>query len=436
MERPARPRPPARQVLASSGATGTGAAYVGAREAIALLDVRLPTLYAYVSRGLVRSVPGPSRRGRLYARADLEQLKARHDARAGHGAVAADALRWGQPVLDSAITRIDPDGPTYRGHSAKALAEADVPFEAVADLLWRGGALEKPSRWAADGFGYEPERLRSMLRVEGPPVGPFRRLMFALLLLAAADPDGSRSLGDEEECARARTLLVRLPAALCIEDEARSAAVLAAPSMARGVAIALGAPDTAEAARVINRCLIVCADHELNASTFGVRVAASTGCEVYACLVAALAILSGHRHGGAPASLDVLLRGLESPSEAVALVERRGRAGDALPGFGHRLYPVGDARADVLLDAARPHATGNRELGILFAVIDAMRDAGREMPNLDTGLVAVIRYLELPAEAAGALFAIGRIAGWIAHILEQRSSGYLLRPRARYVGPP
>jgi citrate synthase len=181
--------------------------------------------------------------------------------------------------------------------------------------------------------------------------------------------------------------------------------------MARGVALAVGAPDTAEAASVINRCLVLCADHELNASTFGVRVAASTGCEIYACLVAALAILSGHRHGGASAALDAMLRGLESPSEARALVERRGRAGDALPGFGHRLYPDGDARAGVLLDVARPHASHNRELGILFALIDAMRDAGREAPNLDAGLVAVVRHLELPAEAAGAIFAMGRPRG-------------------------
>jgi citrate synthase len=260
--------------------------------------------------------------------------------------------------------------------------------------------------------------------------------MLALPMLATVDPDMRHPGSVDDECARARTLLVRLRAALCAEDPARSAAALVAPSMARGVAIAMGAPDTPEATRAIDRCLVLCADHELNASTFAARVAASAGCDLYACLVAALAVLSGARHGGMAASVDAMLREVASPADARAFVEERGREGDALPGFGHRLYPGGDARADVLLAIARPHAASNPALATLFAVVDAMRAAGRELPNLDIGLVAVVRHLDLPTDAAGALFAIGRTAGWIAHVLEQRAAGYLLRPRARYVGPP
>src|SRR6185312_6059229 len=105
--------------------------WVDARAAAKLLGIDLRTLYAYVSRGQVHSVAGERGRKRLYAVEDLDRLKTRRDARAGHGAVAAGALRWGEPVLDSAITKITPEGPVYRGRSAIELAAAGIPFENV-----------------------------------------------------------------------------------------------------------------------------------------------------------------------------------------------------------------------------------------------------------------------------------------------------------------
>src|SRR5580765_1148191 len=111
--------------------------YVDARTAAKHLGIQLRTLYAYVSRGAVRSLPGEHGRPRLYALADVERLRVRRDARKGHGAVAAGALRWGEPVLDSAVTAITPRGPAYRGRHALDLAPA-ARFEDVAELLWSG----------------------------------------------------------------------------------------------------------------------------------------------------------------------------------------------------------------------------------------------------------------------------------------------------------
>src|SRR5262249_47337853 len=118
--------------------------YASAGEAARFLGVKLATLYAYASRGLVQSIAGPGgRRGRQYAVADLARLKARHAARAGHAAVAGRATRCGAPVPESASTSIGAEGPVYRGHAAVALAEAGTSFEQVAELLWSGQLPER-----------------------------------------------------------------------------------------------------------------------------------------------------------------------------------------------------------------------------------------------------------------------------------------------------
>src|SRR5882672_11758453 len=121
--------------------------WVDARSAARHLGIAVRSLYAYVSRGVVRSMPGSRGRPRLYALADLERLRTRRDARAGHGAVAAGALRWGEPVLDSAITAITPRGPAYRGRLATELAASGARFENVAELLWSGFLPDQPVLW-------------------------------------------------------------------------------------------------------------------------------------------------------------------------------------------------------------------------------------------------------------------------------------------------
>ena len=135
-------------------------AWLSGSEAAAFLGVKRETLYAYASRGLVLSEPGTHGRGRRYRREDLERLKARSDARAGHGAVAAGALRWGEPVLASALTSIDEGGPRYRGHRAVDLA-ARASFEAVAELLWTGTLPDRRPDWPVEGLGLRAAKLAS-----------------------------------------------------------------------------------------------------------------------------------------------------------------------------------------------------------------------------------------------------------------------------------
>ncbi|MGK4006619.1 citrate synthase family protein [Sorangium sp. So ce1036] len=417
-------------------------AYVTGAEAAELLGVKRETLYAYASRGMLRGVPGGKGRARLYLRADIERLKARHDARAGHGPVAAEALRWGEPVLESALTAIGPRGPVYRGNEAVALALADVPFDAVAELLWTGelpaaGApAPRPAR-----LSVRPAKLAALLP-EGAP--PFTALALAVPALGAHDmtrhvgaPSGDgRIPTSDAERARARALVRAMAALVGLGRDARRAtAALEAEGTAQRLLVALGANPSKKAERAVNRALLVSADHELNASTFAVRVAASTGADLYACVSAGLAALSGPRHGGVTDRVEALVAEAGRPERAAAAVHERLRRGEPIAGFGHRLYPEGDPRARALLDTARGLAPHSAALRTVLALVDALRDAGLDPPSLDMGLVAIAAALGLPAGSAAAMFAVGRAAGWIAHAFEQREAGYMLRPRARYTGP-
>ncbi|MBL8969198.1 MAG: helix-turn-helix domain-containing protein, partial [Myxococcales bacterium] len=160
------------------------------REAAALLGVKRETLYAYASRGLVRSEPGGPGRERRYSREDLERLKARRDARSGHGPVAAGALRWGEPVLESALTAIDPAGPRYRGHPSAELA-ATHTLEAVAELLWSGTLPAAAPSWQLAGPGLRVASLTALLPPAAPPLLTRARAVPALA--AAHPPRGNRA---------------------------------------------------------------------------------------------------------------------------------------------------------------------------------------------------------------------------------------------------
>jgi citrate synthase len=195
----------------------------------------------------------------------------------------------------------------------------------------------------------------------------------------------------------------------------------------------------ASGADLVRRALVLSADHELNASTYVARCVASTGASPYGAVIAAIEALSGPRHGGQATADEFLLRELMQASDIKSVLARHlqrgplGFAGEAVPGFGHPLYPGGDPRAAHLLQTlSAPRLV--RRAGAALKVIREAATIVERPPNFDLALAAVSAVLKLPPGSALAMFLIGRSVGWAAHCIEQYASGAIIRPRARYVG--
>ncbi|MBS2012812.1 MAG: helix-turn-helix domain-containing protein [Deltaproteobacteria bacterium] len=404
--------------------------WITTAEAARLLGVKRETLYAYTSRGLVRSAPTAGSRERVYHREDVERLRTRSLARSGHAAVAASALRWGEPVLETRVGAIDAGGPRYRGKSAVEMAKQGSSFEEVCGLLWEGSFVLGPEL-AQRRLGASLAHLRGLLRAGGEP---FDGMLVTAAALAASEPRAEPTV--EMARVRAPVLLRRLVAACGLPRGADAVnGAIEAETVARAVLVALGGRTTNDRVAAMNEALVVSADHELNASTFAARIAASSAASLPACAMAALGALSGPLHGALTARVEALVTEIGKPERAAVVVGERLSRGESVPGFGHPLYPEGDPRGALLMEVAQRIGAKTPRVRVLVAAANAMQLVARERPTLDLGLVALAAALGLPKGAALAIFACGRIAGWVAHVLEQREAGFLLRPRARYVGP-
>jgi citrate synthase len=184
----------------------------------------------------------------------------------------------------------------------------------------------------------------------------------------------------------------------------------------------------------VRAALVLCADHELNVSAFAARVVASTGAHLHATVCAGLSALSGPRHGGATARAYALISDARDAGSPRDFIAERLQRGDDLPGFGHALYPHGDPRAAELLARLRARHAGEPVMQELDAIVHAAEDTSGQRPNIDLMLAAICHVHALPATPALVMFAAGRLAGWLAHALEQQAMGKLIRPRARYAG--
>lgn len=386
--------------------------WLDARAATRLLDVNRATLYAYVSRGFVRSEPVPGRpRERRYAREDVDRLRVRAEERRNPEKAAANALRWGVPILESSITLIADGKLYYRGQDVCELARTRS-LEEVAALIWCGS-------FEADIFDTP---LHVISGAAGPDLPFINRAQSVLPLVAARDELAFdlRARNVAQTGWRIVNLLTSVAAASQDLD-----------GTVEETLVREWAPKKKDAAKLIRAALIVCADHELNVSAFTARCIASAASNPYSVVLGGLAALEGTKHGGATARVDALWRELRRARDVRAKLTERLRRGETIDGFGHPLYPNGDPRASLLLEMLPKSA----ELTYARNLAESVDSVLGEKPNLDLALVAVERVLDLPRGSALALFAIGRTIGWIAHAIEQYGQDAMIRPRAKYVGP-
>jgi len=359
----------------------------------------------------------------------------------------------------SAICAIDGEAGRlyYRGYEIGDLASA-ASFEEVTHLLWFG---ELPSPAEAAAFAARlratrglPPAVLAALRGLPRDCHPLDALRTAVSLAAAFDPDARA--GDRDATVRkACRLMTLVPESVAAWHRIRRG-LEPAPSRPGGSHTAYflylleGREPTPEVARVLDVVLTLHADHEFNASTFAARVAVATLADLHAAIVAAIATLKGPRHGGANEDVLAMLLEIGDPARAEAFVEARlaARAGlgkreradprARIPGFGHRVYRVDDARARVLRGMAKTmaEATGRTRLFEVAERVYATTTAQTGLPvNVDFFSAVVYDALGVPPDFCTSIFATGRIAGWCAHALEQYADNRLIRPRAEYVGP-
>jgi citrate synthase len=338
----------------------------------------------------------------------------------------------------------------YRGYDIHQLAGA-ATFEEIAYLLQRGAP---PSVAELDGYraglagGRTLGKLVSATLAEiSAAQGPMEALRSLVSLASADDPDKDSNAAAANERKAAR-LTAQQPILVAAYDAARHGRDCPPPdpglSLAANFLLQLrGAAPAERDAEILDTCLVLHADHTMNASTFAARVCAATLSDMHSAVVAALGTLKGPLHGGAN---EQVMRGLEAiraqaganPVAAVArAVQNRLAAGEKIMGFGHRVYKTEDPRATHLREMSAELATRSGD-DTYYRMSRAMEEtvlAEKGLyPNVDFYAATVYHYLDIPTDLFTPVFSVSRMAGWTAHVMEQHADNRLIRPDSEYIG--
>jgi citrate synthase len=383
---------------------------VDARIAAQRLGVNVRTLYAYVSRGSLRRVPGPDGRSSRYDSDDLELLAQRSRPRTLPRPAASIDL-----VIATRVSTVTDGVVRYRGKDVLDLVAAGASFEVVAGLLWRDGAGDWQHPSPAD------DAVAGFLGALGAGVPVLQRFAIAIAarpastLPASTLPAcGGGGMSAPQWAAYGRGLIACLTG-IGGQPQPAAGAHGRPPGRPPGVAGRLWerwSPlrPTPARVRALNTALVLLAEHELALSTLSVRVAASGRAAPGACMLAGLSTLSGALHGGAGRAMHDMLANRAAHDRTA----HDTAAHDSAVAFGHLVHRHGDPRTAPLLDAVYAIATpADREL------IEGSRRAAQGQPNIDFALGALTYAARMPSEAATAIFAIARTAGWIAHAAEE-----------------
>ncbi|MFI7131907.1 citrate synthase [Nonomuraea sp. NPDC050153] len=445
--------------------------WIDAATASERLGVKPATLYAYVSRGVLQRRHSEDGRRSLFSAEEIERL-----ARRGRPRSQPPEL-----VIESAITALGVDRPHYRGLDALGLALTS-DFETVAAWLWTadptvwhhplpaapptpttppppaarpsgGAAGSHPSTRTQDGgaiggevagarggrfrwaepWRCEADALRAAVTAQRGLPGdllPLDRLQVITTVLGASD-SLRYQLDPASVAATGRRLIAGLVDALPRLSEPQGDSI--AERLWSRLCPRPAAPALLNA---VQAALVLLADHELAASTLAARVAASAKADPYAVVLTGLGVLGGPLHGGASYGAERLLAEVTEPRQAARAITERVRRGERVPGFGHSVYKNGDGRGALLLDLVKEAAPGHERIAAGVAVLEEMRRRHLPERNVDFALATLTAVSGMVSGAGEAIFAVARVAGWLAHAMEEYDRGALLRLRASYTGPP
>jgi citrate synthase len=338
----------------------------------------------------------------------------------------------------------------YRGYDIHQLAGA-ATFEEIAYLLQRGSA---PDLAELDSYRTElvtgrtlGKLVNSTLAEISASQGPMEAMRSLVSLASADDPDES-SNSAAANARKAARLTAQQPILVAAYHAARSGreCLPADPGLSLAANFLLqlrGTPPSERDAVILDTCLVLHADHTMNASTFAARVCAATLSDMHSAVVAALGTLKGPLHGGAN---EQVMRGLEAIREAAAgdpvaavgpVIRERLGGGEKIMGFGHRVYKTEDPRATHLrqLSGELAAASGDDTYYRMSRQMEETVFAERGLyPNVDFYAATVYHYLGIPTDLFTPVFSVSRMAGWTAHVMEQHADNRLIRPDSEYIG--
>ncbi len=341
---------------------------------------------------------------------------------------------------------------TVRGYDIEELA-GRATFEEVTYLLWHGALPNESELTALEGElrgdRRLPEETTAAIELAAKRMEPMDALRFAVASLTADETDSADD-SREANLRRSAMLLARVPIIIANYQRLRNGQPPVPPRDELGIAAnylygLTGQEPDASRVQGLDTYLVTVADHGMNASTFTARVIGSTASDFVSAVTGAIGALKGPLHGGAPGPALTMIEEIGTPDRAEAWMKDAMAHGKRIMGFGHRVYKVRDPRAEVLYQAATAMAADSGQRQAL-ELAKAVEDAGVKVlaeakpgRNLNTNVefytALLLREIGLSADLFSPTFAVGRTAGWLAHLLEHREGGRIIRPQSEYVGP-
>lgn len=385
--------------------------YLTSQQVAERLGVKVETVYAYVSRGMLGSVRRPGRRESLFSATEVDRL-------VNQGVVGRVQRRRIGDQIRSALTLIEDDELYYRGYAARELASR-YRFEAVTTLLWRdalpstGEAVFTAPRESAECARAAISTLSSRARL-------IDQIRVGVAALGAEDP-WRFDLSIAAVCRAGASMTHAL-----VEALNPNASPLASVAEALWPVLTERSPEV----DVLDRALVLLADHGLTASTLSARIAASARAHTYAVVSAGLGALDGPQHGTMSTAAYRFLR--QAESDPVSALAERLHTGEGIPGFGHIVYQTRDPRAEALFGLMAGSPTAN----LVNELVSHHSHRTGQFPNIDMALAAIMHAYDMRPDAGEAIFALARATGWIAHALEEYAqSAMRFRAVGSYSGP-